>query len=170
MTESFYLGTFDEVHAYHSTFRANKRRSTPIFTDFVIGSFTLEAFSRSVSQIWDWDLPVGQVRFTRATALAAVGTFSKVERYSLEQLVWEGWDLPAVWYRANQDPDLFSAALAAPIHVKLDLGLRGFAWITEGIDFEPLPYHRVFWVPEPSGDSERLDVILTEHARFKGYV
>lgn len=147
-----------------------------IDTDFVAESFTLTAFSLSVSSLWDWDLPVSHVDMSRYIALQVwqqtKAVFGKAERYSLEQLVWEGWELPATWLRCGGVDSPGWMLGATPVRTVLRPGpdFDGFSWVVHGKYPEKDPaYQRVLNYGDSLAEMDsHLDTILSEKLKFEG--
>jgi hypothetical protein len=139
--------------------------------------FTPQMFSLSVSAIWDWDMPVAQVRLGRRAALDAHRGYSEAfkgaERFSLEQLVWEGWELPAIWLRCGGIDAPHAWLGGVPVRCVLDeeVDEADLAWVVQSSFPEDYPaYQRVLWannlkLVDPLSD--RLNAILAESKHEK---
>jgi hypothetical protein len=141
--------------------------------EHVADQFTLLAWNLSVSSIWNWDILVGTVKMSRIAVLQASRRLRELsggaERFTLEQLIWEGWEIPTAWVRSNGDQHPGGWLGATPVKAVLDdeVTKHGFAWIVEADNFpEGMPaYQRVLYFGEKGlehPDEWRLDAIIAE--------
>lgn len=101
-----------------------------IDVDFIVEQVTLMLFSRMVSSIWDWDILVEDVLLSKNAALQLHRDMraNKLtgERHSLEALVWEGWQVPSIWFRAGTDETPHSWLGCIPVEATLDDSLTEY--------------------------------------------
>jgi len=135
----------------------------------ICAQFTLLGFSRDISRLWDWDLNNRPVQMSAHAALQAHRAMRDAgltgEKYSLEALVYDGWEIPAYWFRAGSDETPHGWLGAMPVAAVLDdkLSKHDIAYlITSGYPTQLPAYISVLWVPVPldDPDMERLNTIL----------
>jgi hypothetical protein len=121
-----------------------------------------------VSQLWDFDLSVDRVDICRSVALWTDLRVQHPKQFTLEQLVWEGWDVPCVWARFIGTNTVHEWLGGGPVPFRLESvpspwGMIAHAWENESrsgailVDDLGAKQHPDAW---------RLDAILNE--RFGG--
>lgn len=148
---------------------------TPLIdTDHLLEVFTLLSFSYAVSSIWDWDIPLAPVRMSKRAALQAHRAMREArltgEQHSLEALVYDGWEVPAHWFRAGTQERPHGWLGAIPVQTILDDSVSecGLAYLVPSTHPVDRPaYTRVLWIHEPDApdpDASLLEAILADKA------
>lgn len=145
-----------------------------IDVDFVVENVTLDLFSQVISRIWDWDIQVEGVLLSKRAALQLHRDMQKhkllEERYSLEALVWEGWEVPSIWFRAGTDETPGGWLGCVPVKATLDNSLADHHLSLLGLGVQPVQcpaYVRGIDIAEddaPHPDADLLERILEDKA------